>query len=72
MSHIIETFSDQIHELVKEISFNRAKVIDDFCKAYLAHLSDKIPIENIFDKIELVEQWSEDRMSIKWYFREKQ
>jgi len=68
MSQAQELLSDRIKNLAIDLSLRR-KVIEDFIEAYLAHLSGKIPVDNIMDKIELVEQHGNNQ--IKWYFREK-
>jgi len=61
-----------IDELIKEISENRAKILDDFGKAYLAsrwkdYFSKQKKID--FRRIELVEQKTND--GYIWFFRLK-
>jgi|AntAceMinimDraft_10_1070366.scaffolds.fasta_scaffold65763_2 hypothetical protein len=62
-----------INKLVKEISQNRLKILDDFCKAYLAsrwedYFSKQKKID--FKRLELVE-WRKSPTETIYYFRLK-
>lgn len=49
----------------------RAEILEQFCEAYLAEMMVKMPMSEIIQKIEMVEQHQRDG-SIRWFFREKQ
>ncbi len=69
---MILKFSEQVTEVMKEISQKRDEIKEEFTKAYLAAIiPEGVPFEDFIQKIELVEQWSRDRMSVNWYFRER-
>ena len=57
-----------INKTINEISHNRAKILDDFCKAYVASRWDDYFSKKIdFRRLELVEQRKENE--IIFFFR---
>lgn len=66
----IESFNEKTQSLVREISLKRATILEEFAKAYLAHLN--VPADFDIAKLEMVEQWTNDRLSVRWYFRVKE
>jgi len=56
-----------IQKAKKEVIENRYKILDDFCKAYLAdsYIKDK---EIDFSKIELVEERGKNGLETRFYF----
>ncbi len=72
MTMTFGSFSDQIQKLVMNISTNRAQIKEDFIEAYLANLPvGDIDVDNILENITLVERWSRDGLSVRWYFEKK-
>lgn len=66
------TLSDDIGRFIQDISCRREAIKEDFCKAYLAA---KMPpgegVDWIMSNVQLVERWSEDRLTVTWYFEVK-
>lgn len=61
-----------IEELVEEIAARRTKIIEDFAKTYLGVMSEKVPIKDLIEKVEMVEKWhTADRKEVSWFFRLK-
>jgi hypothetical protein len=57
-----------IEGYVESIAKERAKILDDFCRAYLA--MKMLPGKTFpIDRLELVEQVSDDGLSRTWFFR---
>lgn len=68
------THEDIIDKMVFEVSKNRAKILDDFAKAYLAgRWEDYFSKQNKIDfrRLELVEDRSESPEKITYHFRLK-
>ena len=65
------SFEKEVFELVKEVSVRRDQIREDFVRAYLStiEIEDAFQFSEILKKLELVEQWSPDRMAVSWHFR---
>lgn len=64
-----KNWTENVYRLLKEISVKRNEIKEEFCKAYLAHLLDKFTVDEILEKIEMVEVQSLNEVS--WHFRIK-
>jgi hypothetical protein len=67
----MNTFSGDMQKLLQELMGKRDSIKEDFVRAYMASRFPAQSIEEIIQSTELVEQWTDDRMGVKWYFRER-
>lgn len=59
---------DPIHEMAKQIMQQRHKILDDFCKAYLAENAKNIPIRDLV----LNEQQIDGRYRWWWSLKDEE
>jgi hypothetical protein len=70
----VTNFSDQVGRILQAISLRRNEIKEEFIKAWLAEAlpPDKLTAEYIVQNVEMVETWSDDRLSVRWHFRLKE
>lgn len=67
----MNTFSDDMQKIIQELMEKRNQLKEDFVRAYMANRFPAQSVDEIIKSTELVEQWTDDRMGVKWYFRER-
>jgi hypothetical protein len=70
----VTSFSEQVAAIIQDIIARQKEIKEEFIKAWLAEAipADKLTAENIIQSVELVETWSNDRLSVRWHFRLKE
>lgn len=63
------SLSKEMKKVVNDISAQRAKIKEDFAKAYLVTFEGNL--NDAIRKSELVETWSQDRLQVTWHFRKR-
>jgi hypothetical protein len=63
---------DEMKKMFSEIQERRNEFKEQFIKAWLSTLpANHLQIDWIIKHVELVEQWSMDRLTVKWYLQAK-
>ena len=66
-----KTRLEMIDEFVFEIMENKAKILDDFCKTYIASRLDEKGFKDKIKKLVLVEKRTSDPLVTKYFYEVK-
>ena len=67
-----KSFQGHIADLIQNINERRGQIKEDYIRAYLSELpAEELVLDKIISKLELVETWSKDRLTVSWYLRLK-
>ncbi len=67
------SLTSKIADILQDITIRREQIKEDWVKAWLTvNLPKDVPLDWLINNVEMVEQWSKDRLTVTWSLRLKE